>query len=441
MPPSTTEQLQEHARHQRDHFAERALKALGPENRGSEFNHPIDPEPLFAESDKWNQRYERFKGQAEARRSRISIINEPLTYREDVKLSYFQDRLLMGKGDEEATQRIRRHGNEMRALDAEKRILPDDMEVRVNPNRKDGQGGFFSPPRWLIDQAATAARPNRVLSRLVKSFPLPPGASEISIPALTKGTKIEVDADDTPVDSQDEIDARVSSPVASIAGMEDVSIQLLEQSPPGAHLDSFLFKDLEESFDAVLEEQVIVGVGSPEGGPFDEFTGVLNLENINNISYTDGSPSGPKLFPYLGRAGAAIGKKRRLPPEAWLMTTARWLWICTQEDNSNRPLVLSSSSDTQAFPVGSLFGLPVYLDDALPIALGAGKNQDRIIACRPSDFMLLESEPKLGVMEDVLSGTLQVRLIMNRYAAFLGGKYPTGISAIEGTGMITQEGF
>lgn len=439
MAPTNTEKLAEHARQQRDHFADEALKALSPvENRGS------DPELLFAESDKWNERYERFKAQAERRRERVEVRHEPLTYRspdEGGTHSYFHDRLMTQKGDEEAIERIKRHGNEMKARNGEKRELPSDLEVRVNPSRKDGQGGYFSPPRWLIEDAATAPRPNRVLARLVESFPLPPGASEISLPALTTGTKVDVDADDSVVAEQDATDARVSSPVASISGMSDVSIQLLEQSPQGAHLDRFLFKDLEESFNASLEEQVITGRGSPEGGPFEEFTGILNLENINKTTYTDVAPSGPKLFPYLGQAGAQIGKKRHMPPEAWLMTTSRWLWLCTQEDSANRPLVLACNNDTSNFPVGSLFGLPVYLDDALPEKLGTTLNQDVIVVCRPDDFMLLESEPKLGVMEDVLSGTLQVRLIMNRYAAFLGGKYPTGISVIQGTGTIVQAGY
>lgn len=374
----------------------------------------------------------------------LRITSEPLTYRgpkEDGTLSYFHDRLMMQKGDQEATERIQQHGREMRALGTEKRALPVGTEVRVNPSRKDGQGGYFSPPRWLIEDAATAPRPNRVLARLVESFPLPPGASEISIPALTTGTKVDVDADDSPVSEQNAIDARVSSPVASVSGFEDVSIQLLEQSPQGAHLDKFLFKDLEESFNASLEEQVLIGRGSPEGGPFEEFTGILNLQNVNKITYTDGTPSGPKLFPYLGRSIAKIGKNRRMPPEAVMVTTSRWGWLCTQEDASNRPLVLASSSDTSVFPIGSMQGFPVYLNDAMPEKLGTTLNQDVIIFCRPDDFMLLESEPKLGVMEDVTSGTLQVRLIMNRYAAFLGGKYPTGISAIEGSGLVVQEGF
>ncbi len=198
---------------------------------------------------------------------------------------------------------------------------------------------------------------------------------------------------------------------------------------------------MEEAFNASLEEQCITGVGSKEGGPFDQFTGILNLTGINTVAYTDASPTGPELFPILGKALAIIGKKRRRQGDAWLMTTARWAWLCTQEDKQERPLVLATNSDTSSFPIGSLLGVPVYLDDALPVTRGAASNQDVIICCRPEDFMLLESVPKLAVMSDVLSGTLQVRLIMNRYVAFLGGKYPTGISAIEGTGMIPAEGF
>ena len=377
--------------------------------------------------------------------SRVSITHEPLTYRspqEGGRHSYFHDRFVAEK-DPEADARIRQHGNEMRVLSEETttRKLPDGTEVRVNPSRTDGKGGYFSPPRWLVDQAATAPRPNRVLAALVPNFPLPPGASEISIPALTTGTKVEPDADNAPNIDQDIVDARVSSPVVSVSGQEDVAIQWLEQAPPGAHVDSFIFKDMEESFNANLEEQCIVGAGSSEGGPFEQFTGLLNLTGINTVTYTDGSPTGPKMFPELGKAFAAIGKKRYMPPEAWMMTTARWAWLCTQEDNSARPLILACNNDTSNFPVGSLLGIPVYLNDALPLTRGAAKNQDIIVCCRPKDFMLLESEPKLAIMEDVLSGTMEVRLIMNRYVAFLGGKYPSGVSVIQGSGLVVQSGY
>ena len=425
---SNAEKLAEHARHQRDHFADEALKAVSSTEARTSASQ--DPEILFAESDKWNSRYERYKAQNDGRRERISIVREPLTYEDHKRVSYFADRVMAShRNDPGAEERLQRHAREMEVLSAEE---------RSNPSRTDGHGGYFSPPRWLIEQAATAPRPNRILSRLVESLPLPPGASEISLPALTSGTKVEPDADDAANESQDIVDARVSSPVVSIAGQEDVSIQLLEQSPQGAHLDKFLFKDMEEAFNANLEEQVIIGSTSPEGGPFYEFTGILNLTGINKVSYTAAAEA-KKMIPYMGRAIAQIGKLRKMPPEAWMMTSSRWGWLCTQEDNQERPLVLASSSDTQSFPVGSLFGLPVYLNDALPE--NRNGNQDVIICCRPKDFLLLESEPKFAVMEDVLSGTLQVRLVVNRYVAFLGGKYPTGISALEGTGMAVQSGY
>jgi hypothetical protein len=38
-------------------------------------------------------------------------------------------------------------------------------------------------------------------------------------------------------------------------------------------------------------------------------------------------------MPALGQAAAAIGDNRYMPPEAWLMRTARWAWVASGDVN------------------------------------------------------------------------------------------------------------
>jgi HK97 family phage major capsid protein len=144
------------------------------------------------------------------------------------------------------------------------------------------------------------------------------------------------------------------------------------------------------------------------------------------------------MFPFLGQAVASIGKNRRCPPEAWLMTTSRLAWLGSQEDTQNRPLLIADKDGTGELDV---LAFPVKLTDAMPTNLGAGTNQDAIIACRPSDFLLFESQPRTMVsFDNSLSGTLQVRIHLHRSVAVLF-RYPSAIAAIQGTGTIVQSGF
>ena len=91
-------------------------------------------------------------------------------------------------------------------------------------------------------------------------------------------------------------------------------------------------------------------------------------------------------------------------------------------------------------PCAVELGWPVYPDDAIPATLGAGGNQDAIVACRPTDFMLFEAAPRTSVMLDVLSGTLQARIQLHGYAAVLW-RYPTAIATLTGTGLVVQANY
>jgi hypothetical protein len=97
--------------------------------------------------------------------------------------------------------------------------------------------------------------------------------------------------------------------------------------------------------------------------------------------------------------------------------------------------------DGKVRPTSSIYGWPVFVNDAIPATLGATGNQDTIIACRPSDLMVFEGDPRTAVLLEVLSGTLTARFIYRNYAAAIVGRYPSGIAWVTGTGMAIQSGF
>jgi HK97 family phage major capsid protein len=396
-----------------------------------------------------------------ATNGRVEITQEPLTYRSDADYSYFQDivrQAAQPDSESRGAQRLKAHAAEMRTVSAEQERrawqTADRMkfDLRVNPSRLDGQGGYASPPLWLMDAIATVPRPGRVLAALMPSFPLPQGIGEVNIPRLTTGTQAAIVVDNAAPTSRDVTDAAVTSPVVTVAGQSDMALQLLEQSPPGGYLDHVIFKDLAASYDGHLERQLINGSGMSGQllGVLNVPTGVFGSGLATLITYTDASPTAPELYPFLGQAVAQLGDARLLPPEVWLMRTAREAWILFAQDTAGMPLSPPGHMPTPTVPFlfddqrptqGAAIGTyPVYRDDAVPATLGAG-TQDAIVLCRPSDMLLLESAPRTLVDFESQSGTLGVRLQLRAYVAALVARYPTGIASVQGTGMAVQSGY
>jgi HK97 family phage major capsid protein len=379
------------------------------------------------------------------------VKREPLTYEREAPVSYFKDMVNGHQGDNAANARLARHEAEMRVELAKRDRFArkhDDaeLETRVNPNVTPGEGGYFAPPLWLVEKFLTAKRPGRVLADLVNEagglFPLPAGCQSINIPLLTTGTDDAVAQDLVPDPDQAIVDTAKTSPVVTLSGQSDVALQLLEQSPPGAHLDWAIFKDLSSSYDADLEVSMLYGTGSAG-----QFTGVtVNAAAANQVTYTDASPTLSEMYPFIGQVAGQLGDNRNLPPEAWLMRTARWAWIGSSEDSSLRPIVPPElAAPVKLDPdgtnaVGSMLGWSVYCDDAVTNTAGATANADQIIAVRQSDFLLWEGTPVTNVFLEVLAGTLEARIQIRNYVAFIAA-YPSSTATLNGTGMVVQSGF
>ena len=382
--------------------------------------------------------------------SRVEVRSEPLTYRQDVRASYFQDFVLsqLGRPLHGAQERLSRHAREMdmlaeaRERAARRRLDEGGFEYRTEPNTTQGTGGYFSPPAWLVELFAPARHARRPLADLIPGkFPLPQGVSSINIPILSTGTQVRHAIDDAGIADQDITDTAGTSNVAELAGMADVAVQLLEQSPPGAHIDWALYEDLTLAYDADLELGLINGSGTNQA-----LLGIANVSGQVDITYTSASPTGAAFWPYLGYAMAQIGDGRDLPPECWLMRTARWAWLNASEDTATRPFGLPSpffmgADNLTPDPVGGLLGLPAFLDDAIPATYGSTANQDQVFCVRPSDMLIFEGAPRTAIMREPGSGNLMVRIQFRNYAAAIVNRYAAGIAAIAGTGMVVQSSY
>lgn len=358
----------------------------------------------------------------------VRVKSEPATYTREGRNSYFGDLIAATtKNDPDSRERLARHGQEV----MEKRDL----------SRTDGAGGYFVPPLWLVDDFLAKERAGRVTADLCNREALPPGTDSINLPKITTGTAVGVQtADNGAVTEQDIVDNVVSIPVKTLAGQEDVAIQLLEQSPLA--FDRVVMQDLMADYNQKLDLQVLNG-----SGVSGQVTGILGTSGIGSTSYSDASPTVPEAYPKLASAVNDVAGARYLPPEAWVMHPRRWYWMLAALDSANRPFVVASpaygpqntlgtgnGAAAQGGPAGTILGLPVYLDPNVPTTLGGG-TEDAIICARFSDMWLFESGLRTRVLPEVLSGTLTVRIQLYAYVGFTAARFPTGVSKITGTGL------
>ncbi len=372
--------------------------------------------------------------------ARVEITRHEMTYDRHKDVSYFQDLYLSQKlSDPMATERLARHRREMVDHLKKERGLREFRAI----NETAGTGGEFVPPLWLNQQYIEYLRAARATADVVNHMPLPEHTNSINFPSLTGGSTTAAQADGGSVSSTDVTTSSVTVPVKTIAGQQDMARQLLERSVPG--MDQVLMQDLMADYNKQLDTQVINGSGSGANA-----TGILNTSSIGSVTYTDASPAfggDGKLAAQLGNAINTVATNRFLPPDCIVMHPRRWYWIVSRSDSQNRPLVVPEGQAVNAVGIadrvvaqaraGTLFGLPVILDPNVPTNVSS--TQDPILVLRAQDIWLMEDAagPYTRVYEEVLSGTLSIRVQLFNYMAFTAARYPSSVCKVTGTGVTT----
>lgn len=430
---------------------------------------------------------------ADKSRHEVRVTSEPLTYRADNahEVSYFRDLATAQlpavasrmKDPGGAVERLQRHAKELEAempkrAEARERRAQEQIdraereftgsvggmiqrglngnpfEKRVNPNRTDGQGGYFVPPLYLIDEFIPALRAGRVAADLCRQMDLPEGTDTIKIPKLVTGTLTGVQTTDGgAVTSQDFTDTEVSAPVRTIAGQEDVALQLVEQSP-GRIIDRAVMEDLHKDYNKQVDVQVLTGTGANG-----QVLGILPTGNwtTQTVTWTTATPLGPGFNMVMGAMASKVSYNRfSLASMKFLQHPRRWFWFATSLDGasgtSGRPLVNRADigfNVSGVYPGGGVpaeglagstpFGPDVYIDGNVPTAATAagaisGGSNDLGIAALWDDLWLFEGSPRTRVLPEVLSGTLQIRYQLYNYVAFLV-RYGQSIAIGFGTGF------
>jgi HK97 family phage major capsid protein len=351
-----------------------------------------------------------------ARRVRVAVGEEPHTYRRDNsdKISFFGDILAARKGDPLAADRLAKHQRETRDV-----------------TTADPGAGVFVPPVYLDEMWAELPREGRPFADVLPKMPLPPAGNVIEIPRITTGTAVAVQTSEASAVQETDIDGTLLSVnVRTIAGQNDVSLQALERTAPG--LDFLIFQDLRADYDEQLDTQCISGTGASG-----QHLGINAVTGINTVTYTDASPTAAEFVPkiYDGVQQIAAGRFRRA--DTILLHPRRAAWMASNL-SSTFPLfqlgVLNQAAGTQqAGFVDNFAGLRVVVDANISTTIAT--DQDEVLIVRAADLFLMEGPLRVRVFEDVLSGTLQVRLQVVAYSAFVSGRQPEAIARIRGTGL------
>jgi HK97 family phage major capsid protein len=388
---------------------------------------------------------------------------ESLGSREDAQRRLHQNWVEVQRDAQQAAPETRKLAH--RIVDEQTRwAAAPDAEARVNPNTTAGTGGEFVPPLWLVSQYVRFERFGRVVANRVQNLPLPPGIDIINLPKITTGALTAVQtANAAPVTSRDIVTSTVSASVRTIAGQEDISLQLLEQSPIA--MDNVVFDDLSRDYDLQLDTQLLIGTGASG-----QHQGVITLTSatsntditkanavtVSSATFADSSTSATQYRSIVNGINQIETLRVASPTAIWVHPRRANSWLYAT-DSQNRPLFVSRSYGpfnadgvAEASPMtqgvaGELVGLPVVKDGNMPTTMNAtattGGTADAVVVVKEDDLLLWEGTMRMRALPEILSGTLQIRYQVYSYSAFMPNRYPPSISILTSNTGLAAPGF
>jgi HK97 family phage major capsid protein len=358
------------------------------------------------------------------------VTREETTYRERGKHSFFQDLYhAQIMRDPAALDRITQHTREQ-VVDG---VVTRDAGVAA--------AASLVVPQYLTELAAQFLRAGRPFADICTSLPLPSDGMTIEIHRTTTGVSAAIQASEhASVSETDFADTTLSVNVRTIAGQIDMSRQLVDR---GTGIETLVMQDLASAYNTTLDSGII-----NDDGTSGTHLGVLSTVGIGDRDITDASPTAPEVWSQIIKALGDCAAAYR-PADIIAMHPRRWSSLMSGLDGSNRPLVGYTNQtarnplgigDASAYnTVGEIAGVPVITDGNIPTNLGTGTDEDRIIVANRGDLLLWE-QPDAPMMVRFEEGqaaannsaSLSVKLVAYGYSAFTAGRYPTGITVIQG---------
>ena len=424
------------------------LEAVATENRTDlTEDETAKVDSLVEESRSLDSKIEKFKAQADAdakaAEARSSVANvampkvggakvtrEARTYSPEGDASFVKDAFTAKfSNDYAASERLARHSRE------------EEIE-----RRSVGTGNFAGLviPQYLVDLAAPFARAGRPTADFATNkMALPAAGMTLNISRMTTGTSTAVQAaENDAVSNTNADDTLLTVNVRTIAGQQDISKQAIER---GTGIDQFIIQDLIRGWHTTLDNQILNGDGTSGA-----MLGINATPGINDITFTEASPTVALLYPKLADAYQSIQTSVYQNPTHWIMHPRRLAFLLAGVDGSQRPLVLPAlngpmnavaTGPGQAFYGNSgytLMGLPIIADANVTTDGGASGTEDKIYCVNANEMHLWEQagSPFALNFDATGAGSLTIKSVVYGYGAFTAGRYPGAASRILGTGLV-----
>ena len=282
-------------------------------------------------------------------------------------------------------------------------------------------GGGFVPtaPRYVAEAFSSSVRANAALPFVFPVLDLPEKGMTVGTPRLTTGMDTSPQSSENASNQEtDMVEAAITTPVTTIAGQQDMSVQLLDRADP--QFDGAVALELGRSLAADLDVALLTGSGTAPN-----LRGLDNVSGAVSVTYTDASPTQAELWPKVAEAASKLATALGRPPTHLLAHPRRLAWLAGWLDSAGAQVSPSFPFDLKLVPVSSITTLT-----------GASTNEDKVyVVCAP-ELPILVAPPVFETrLMEPLSGTLTVRVLARQYASTLFARRPEAIAVISGTGL------
>lgn len=363
-------------------------------------------------------------------------VTEPDNPYSDGTRSAYVDIRMAAKGNSEARQR----------LIAGAKAFTDagfslDEEGKAMTEGTGSQGGYLVQP-LLERQIVLAREKDNVLRPLCSTLNINTNAIQLDQLGLstTAGWVAELA---TKPESTAMTLATITASVFTAAGLATIANQLLQDSNPS--VDQLVTSDIAKRLVALEETAFLTGSG--EGQPL----GILNTPGVSTTSITATTdPAAEKSI--LDKILDAIANVQESwgQPSAILMHPRTWTTILKSRDTAGHYTIAPRNNFGAGYdpatartyingPQQTLFGVEVVLSNRMPINLGSGTNESRIIVGDFREALILDRQ---GITVDesphVYFTSNQTVFRAESRVGFTAARSPVAYNVIGGVGLVNR---
>jgi HK97 family phage major capsid protein len=305
--------------------------------------------------------------------------------------------------------------------------------------RATGTGAFagLTVPQYLTEMFAPAVAARRPFADSMTPLPLPPAGMTVNISRITTPSSTALQANENDAASETDMDdTLLTENVQTVAGQQTISRQAIER---GAGIEEVTMRDLQRRWATTLDSTIINQAT----------TGLLAV--ATDITWSDGSPTGSKLYPKIlqGASASEAALLGQADPDVVVMHSRRWYWLQSQMV-STWPLIGQPGIDPRhggenlAEQYGSGFrgvlpsGMRVIVDNNIPTNLGGGTNEDTVVVVPRDESFIWEDPdaPQFIRAEQAKAANLGVLLVLYGYMAYTMRRYANSHQQITGTDLV-----